>query len=125
MEWKEKISNLIKEKGFTRKEFALATGIKFGTISSYCCKNYKSISERNLESMSKVLKVDIEEIRPYLIEKYEPKKVLKCLNQVCPLNKAKKCINDVVIEGRGTCASMHKISSKNGNIPSKRKGVKQ
>lgn len=46
------------------------------------------------------------------VEKKITYKAKKCLNENCPLNKEKKCINDVVLSGRAPCFGKDLVKSK-------------
>ena len=60
-------------------------------------KGYRAIQNKHKEEQSKLTKREI---------------IKACENQACPLNKDCFCINNVVKEGRGSCASQNAIKPK-------------
>lgn len=60
-------------------------------------KGFKAIQTKHKEDENKVFKKDI---------------IKACNNQACPLNENCYCDNDVVKEGRGTCAGQNLVKSK-------------
>lgn len=80
-------------------------------------RTIKKPNKEHIEKIAKVLKVSVDD----LIEDEKPTKKLKCLNQVCLLNKDKMCINPMVLTDKAACHGKHRISDPDTYVPYKKK----
>lgn len=112
------LRELREKKGMTIKQLSECSGVGTTAICSF--ELSRSEMKRNSRiRIAGILNSTVEEISREMdpkkvikkVEKkvYEPK---KCLNENCPLNKDKKCINDVVLSGRAPCFGKDLIKSK-------------
>ena len=98
-------------KGITIQELSDKTGVPTKYIRTH------ELGERNTSytyicRIAKVLEVTAKELNE---EADINIAIIKCLNEVCLLNKNKQCISDVVLSGRAPCFGKDKIQAKNAN----------
>lgn len=98
-----------KNKGISIKTLSKETGISTSTI----WKHEVGRTEMNkllLKKIAKFFKTTSEELNKEIIK--ENLATRPCLNEVCPLNKNKECVNDVVLSGRAPCFGKDKVQQK-------------
>lgn len=101
-----------KEKLFTIQELADRTGVSSTSIGLHE-KGQREIKDKDILKIAEFLGVTVEELNEVVETRTSN---LKCLNEVCPLNKSKKCNNDVVLSGRAPCYGKDKVQAKEKKV---------
>ena len=96
-EYKKKVARIL---GVSVEEFSKP--LTDEEREKYFCSNGRFKGFRKIQAERK--KVEFNEAKREIIK--------ACENQACPLNKSCFCENDVVKEGRGSCAGQNLVKSK-------------
>lgn len=116
------LRELREKKGMTIKQLSECSGVGHTAIWSF--EMSKSEMKRNSRiRIAGILNATVDEISKEMDPKkvikkpekkvYEPK---KCLNENCPLNKNKKCVNDIVLSGKAPCFGKELIKEKSAAL---------
>jgi transcriptional regulator with XRE-family HTH domain len=101
-----------KAKCFTIQELADRTGVSSTSIGLHE-KGQREINDNDILKIAEFLGVTVEALN----EKCEENTInKKCLNEACPLNKSKKCNNDVVLSGKAPCYGKDKVQLKEKKV---------
>lgn len=98
-------------KGFTIQELSDKTGVPSKYIRIHE-RGERNTSYTYISRIAKALGTTIKELNEEVDINIA---IIKCLNEVCLLNKNKQCISDVVLSGKAPCFGKDKIQAKNNN----------
>lgn len=104
------LEKVMRDKNISKRALARAINTSISVITRY--ENNKQCRRERAEKIADFIGVELNEL---LNEKYYDEEIIydtHCSNQRCPLCKNSICINDVVLSGRGSCASKDKFASK-------------
>lgn len=111
------IKKLREAKGLKQIDLSRLTNIKQSLIAKYESE-YKTMIRPKREYMARIAKVLALDVDDLMVDTRERKpakkkeciKNKKCLNQVCLLNKNKKCNNIIVTNGKAPCHGEDRVS---------------
>lgn len=114
------LRELREKKGISIRQLSKCSGVSETAIWNF--EMARTEMKQNLRTrIAGILNATVDEISKEMdtlklvkekVEKKVAYKPKKCLNENCPLNKEKKCINDVVLSGRAPCFGENLVKSK-------------